>query len=56
MSMYVVPKKDVQKLDARTGEALMKGYSTQSKGYKLWDADARKFFCDTRCNLQRIEQ
>ena len=40
---YVLPKKDVQKLDARTREALMMGYSTQSKGYKLCDADAGKF-------------
>ena len=32
---YVLPKKRVQKLDARTREALMMGYSTQSKGYKL---------------------
>ena len=40
---YVVPKKDVQKLNARTREALMKDYSSRSKGYKLWDADARKF-------------
>ena len=31
---YVVPKKDVQKLNnARTREALMKDYSSRSKGY-----------------------
>ena len=41
---YVLPKKHVQKLDARTREALMMGYSTQSKGYKLWDENANKFF------------
>ena len=40
---YVLPKKDVKKLDARTREALMMGYSSQSKGYKLWDGDAGKF-------------
>ena len=40
---YVLPKKDVKKLDARTREALMMGYSSQSKGYKLWDGIAGKF-------------
>ena len=39
----MVPKKDVQKLVARSREALMMGYSSQIKGHKLWDADARKF-------------
>ena len=40
---YVLPKKDVKKLDARTREARMMGYSSQSKGYKLWDENAGKF-------------
>ena len=39
---YVVPKKKVKKLDARSSEALMMGYSSQSKGYKLWDISTEK--------------
>ena len=40
---YVVPKKKVKKLDARSREALMVGYSSQSKGYKLLDIESNKF-------------
>ena len=39
---YVTPKKKVSKLDPRSREALMIGYSTQSKGYKLWDVESHK--------------
>ncbi len=34
---YVIPKHKVYKLDRRSKEGLMLGYSTQSKGYKIWD-------------------
>ena len=40
---YVVPRKKVKKLDARAREATMMGYSSQSKGYKLWDIESKKF-------------
>lgn len=40
---YVVPNKKVKKLDARCKEAVMMGYSWQSKGYKLWDLESNKF-------------
>eukprot|EP00171_Calliarthron_tuberculosum_P022915 IDg22915t1 len=40
---YVIPSSKVRKLDARSKEAIMVGYSTQSKGYKLWDQDLGKF-------------
>eukprot|EP00171_Calliarthron_tuberculosum_P023532 IDg23532t1 len=40
---YVVPRNKVQKLDARSREALLMGYSKQSKGYKLWDVKLDKF-------------
>ncbi len=36
-SLYVLPKKQMKKLDARAEEGLMMGYSNQSKGYKIWD-------------------
>eukprot|EP00171_Calliarthron_tuberculosum_P023309 IDg23309t1 len=32
----------VKKLDPRSREASLMGYSNQSKGYKLWDADIQK--------------
>ena len=35
---YVVPKKLLKKLDPRSQEAIMIGYSSCSKGWKLWDA------------------
>lgn len=40
---YVVPKKDVKKLDPRSREGVMVGYSSQSKGYKIWDTGFKKF-------------
>ena len=40
---YVIPRAEVKKLDARAKEAVMMGYSKQSKGYKLWDVAAKKF-------------
>lgn len=39
---YVIPKHKLKKLDARSREGLMMGYSTQSKGYKIWDLESRK--------------
>ncbi len=39
---YVVPKNKVRKLDARSKEGLMMGYSSQSKGYKIWDVETSK--------------
>jgi transposase InsO family protein len=35
---YVIPKTQTRKLDDRSCEAMMVGYSTPQKGYKLWDA------------------
>ena len=40
---YVIPKTKVKKLDARSREAIMVGYSLNSKGYKLWDAESKSF-------------
>ena len=40
---YVKPKRNMQKLDVRTRDALMMGYCGQSKGYKLWDGNDKKF-------------
>ncbi len=37
---YVLPKKKVKKLDARSKEGLMMGYSSQSKGYKILDLES----------------
>lgn len=39
---YTVPKSKVKKLDARSQKAIFMGYSTQSKGYKLWDPQTRR--------------
>ena len=35
---FVLPKKDVKKLDCRAREGMFVGYSENSKGYKIWDA------------------
>lgn len=40
---YVTSKVYVKKLDPRSREAIMVGYSLQSKGYKLLDHDLSKF-------------
>ena len=37
---YVTPKTKVRKLDPRSKEGLMMGYSTQNKGYKVWDTNS----------------
>jgi len=39
---YTVPKHKTKKLDPRCRRAVFMGYSTQSKGYKLWDPESRK--------------
>ena len=39
---YTVPKHRTKKLDPRCRRAIFMGYSTQSKGYKLWDPESRK--------------
>lgn len=39
---YTIPKSKVKKLDPRSRKAILMGYSTQSKGYKLWDPESRK--------------
>ncbi len=40
---YVVPKSKLKKLDARSKMAIMVGYSSHSKGYKLWDPESQTF-------------
>jgi hypothetical protein len=40
---YTVPRRKLKKLDPRSREAVMMGYSNQSKGYKLWDIILKKF-------------
>lgn len=39
---YVIPKSKVKKLDPRSREGIMVGYSAQSKGYKIWDPELKK--------------
>ena len=39
---YKVPKVHLRKLDARGRPALMIGYASNQKGYKLWDTDEGK--------------
>ena len=39
---FVTPKSQRKKLDSRTKEGLMMGYSSQSKGYKIWDIESSK--------------
>ncbi len=40
--LYILPKKQVKKLDPRAKQGLMMGYSNQSKGYKIWDIESSK--------------
>lgn len=39
---YTVPRKLIKKLDPRARPAMFVGYSTQSKGYKVYDLESRK--------------
>ena len=39
---YAVPRELVRKLDSRANEAILLGYATQSKAYKLWDVENQK--------------
>ena len=39
---YVVPKRKIKKLNPRSRKAMMMGYSSQSKTYKLWDIELEK--------------
>ena len=39
---FVIPKPKVKKLDSRSKEGFFMGYSTQSKGYKIWDLESSK--------------
>jgi hypothetical protein len=55
---YVTPKSQRSKLDKRSCEAVMVGYSENQKGYKLWDANSKKMitsrdvkFLETQNNL-----
>ena len=40
---YVTPSIMLKKLDPRSQEAMMVGYSKQNKGYKLWDEKINRF-------------
>lgn len=40
---YVIPKSKVRKLDPRSKKGVMMGYSNESKGYKIWDPQLKKF-------------
>ena len=40
---YVTPRAKLKKLDPRSQEAMMVGYSKQNKGYKLWNAKINRF-------------
>ena len=39
---FVTPKSKLKKLDYRSKEELMTGYTTQSEGYKIWDVESSK--------------
>ncbi len=53
---FVLPKFKVKKLDARSKEGLMMGYSTQSKGYKIWDIESARMIVsrDVTFNEQSV--
>ena len=52
---YVLPKTKVSKLDARAREGMFVGYSDQSKGYKIWDAERRKMFVSRDVKFEETE-
>lgn len=52
---YVVPKPQVQKLDARSRKAIFLGYLSDSKGYKLWDDDTMKIIASRDVTFLEIE-
>ena len=39
---YIIPKKNVKKLDPRAREAIFIGYPLSTKGYKVWDVEFQK--------------
>ena len=49
---YVIPKERKKKLDARAHEGILLGYSSQSKGYKIWNKSAKRIIVsrDVRFN------
>ena len=48
---YVLPSVKTKKLDPRAREAIMIGYSTCSKAYKLWDDELKKVIISRSCLL-----
>ena len=39
---FVIPKTKITELDPRSAEGLMMGYSTQTKGYKIWNTETSR--------------
>ena len=38
---YVIPKGKIRKVEPRSKEGIMLGYSSNSKGYKVWNVESR---------------
>lgn len=41
---YRIPKRSMNKLNPRAKEAILVGYASHEKGYKLWDEESRRIF------------
>lgn len=53
---YTVPKTKTKKLDARARPAMFVGYSTMSKGYKLWDRASNKMIVSRDVTFRELER
>jgi hypothetical protein len=51
---YVIPKTQTRKLDDRSSEAMMIGYSTPQKGYKLWHAKLKRLVVSRDVTLAEV--
>ena len=51
---YVVPKHKIKELDVRSREGIFVGYSTQSKGYKIWDLELSKIIVSRDVTFEEI--
>ena len=51
---FVIPKSKLRKLDPRSKEGLVVGYSKQHKGYKIWDVEPSKLIVSRDVTFDEI--
>ncbi|UYV69877.1 hypothetical protein LAZ67_7001058 [Cordylochernes scorpioides] len=51
----LIPKQKLKKFDRRAKRCILVGYSTQSKGYRLWDNDSKQVFITKHARFDENE-